>query len=95
MFNLAEFRRLCLEAENHYSAFPVSGIVAVWAADLYTRSEQALDSILLSEVRLIQFIAHHGADPTDRVWMDPTWAAQRLVHLWRRTGRDDRGQVVK
>lgn len=94
MFNAEAYRNLLLAIADHYAPYPVSAPVGRWAMDLRDRIKLSPDTVTLSELLLAEYIHNCGDDTGVNEWMEPWIATQRLVHLWRRTGRGDDGQNV-
>lgn len=85
MFDSVEFSRFLELACGHYEKSAPT--VADWIDCLYRRIGSDPSQVCLSEILFAQRLQENGE------WMLPNYAANGLIHLFQRIGRETTGMI--
>lgn len=87
MFDYDAIRDGLSRIVDHYEK--TAPVVSEWADDLYVRFNGKADKVVFSELMFAKdLISREGEE-----WMHPNYAANRLLHLLHRLGRDTTGMA--
>lgn len=86
MIDFAALDARLVEATGHYEK--TAPVVSNYCNELYARLRDEPEKIVLTEILFVGRLVEEGE------WMHPNYAANQLLHVLDRIGRDTSGMVI-